>query len=64
MRDVFDHYDVIAVQLPHVAWHFLDIIAINTRTHLLFGRRLLALVHSDDRDLTFSPVGASPVVVA
>lgn len=31
MRDVFDHYDVIAKQLPHVAWHFLDIIAINAR---------------------------------
>ncbi len=57
----FSHYDYVARQMPDVAWRVLDIIASQARYFLLFGRRLLALVQSDDPRLHFKPVGACPV---
>jgi hypothetical protein len=39
----------------------LDIFATQSRAHLLFGRRLFAMVQSDDPRLSIGPVGAAPV---
>lgn len=55
------HFDCFAAQYPRVAWALLDIIADNSRRFLLRGRRLLALVQSDDPRLEVAPVGASGV---
>jgi len=49
-------------RIPAVAWHVLDIVEVNSRRFSLFGRRLIALVQSDDPSLSFDPVGARPVV--
>jgi RNAse (barnase) inhibitor barstar len=57
----FLRYDNFAAVSRDAAQAALDIIAINARRHLLFGRRLLALVQSDDPHIRFDPVGASPV---
>jgi hypothetical protein len=57
----FSQYDYVARQMPDVAWHVLDIIASQARYFLLLGRRLLALVQSDDPLLQFEPVGACSV---
>jgi RNAse (barnase) inhibitor barstar len=58
---VFAHYDQVARQWPEMAWHVLDIIADQSRSFLLFGRRLIALIQTDDPQLVFDPVGACPV---
>jgi RNAse (barnase) inhibitor barstar len=58
---VFSHYDQLARQLPDVAWPVLDILATQARYFLLFGQRLIALIQSDDPQITFDPVGACPV---
>jgi hypothetical protein len=58
---VLDHYDVPAVAIRPFAAALLDMIATTARHELLFGRRLLALVRSDDPRLAFEPVGACPV---
>ncbi len=49
-------------RFPEPAWHALDIIAHWSRFFLLTGQRLLAMVHSDDRDIQIRPVGARPVL--
>jgi hypothetical protein len=59
---VFHRYDLFAVQYPEIAWHILDIIASHSRCASLFGRRLVALVQSDDPRIAFNPVGACPVM--
>jgi hypothetical protein len=59
---VFSKYDLFAAALPNIAWHTLDIIATNSRRFLLFGRRFVALVQSDDPDVHFEQVGAQPVI--
>ena len=58
---VFHHYNAFAAKMSEVAWHVLDILEINSRTHLLFGRRLLTLLQSDDPEIQFKSVGACPV---
>lgn len=58
---VFTRYDVPAAAIPDVARDLLDIIAAESRQHLLHGRRLLALVQTDDPELAFEPVGACVV---
>src|SRR5258705_9217266 len=55
---VFERYDAFAAKVPRVAWAVLDIVEINSRRLLLFGRRLLALVQSDDPRISFEPIGA------
>jgi len=55
-------YDSFAARHPAVAQAVLDIIATQARTALVFGRRLFCLVQSDDPDLRFEPVGATPVM--
>jgi hypothetical protein len=58
---VFTGYDAYATRRPRSAHSVLDILADRSRGALLFGRRLLVLVQSDDPDLRFDPVGATPV---
>jgi RNAse (barnase) inhibitor barstar len=58
---VLQHYGAFAARLPELAWKVLDIIERNSRTYLLFGRHLLALVQSDDPAISFAPVGACAV---
>jgi len=58
---VFWHYDHLAASAPDLAQAVLDIIANQSRAALVFGRRLLCLVHSDDATIRFQPVGARPV---
>jgi hypothetical protein len=55
-------FDQFASRCPDIAWYVLDIIAANSRYHLLFGRRLITLLHSDDPQLTIEAVGACPVM--
>lgn len=58
---VFANYDAFAGRDPLAARAVLDIVATQARTGALFGHRMLALVQSNDPDLTIAPVGASPV---
>ncbi len=55
-------FDGFARRFPEVAWQVLDVIAGTSWFHLQYGRRLLGLVQSDDRELRFAPVGARPVI--
>ena len=59
---VFRGFDAFFRVSPECCWHVLDIIACWSRSFLLTGRRLLALVHSDDPQLRVGPVGARPVL--
>jgi hypothetical protein len=59
---VFSNYDLFVGQSPRHAHDILDIIAEISRFNLLFGRRLLVLVHSKDPHLTLEPVGGRPVL--
>ena len=59
---VFNKYDSFATKVPQVAWAVLDIVEINSRRMLLFGRRLIILVQSDDPEISFEPIGASSVM--
>ena len=54
----FIRYDVLKAASPDLAQGVLDILESNSRDHLLFGRRLLALVQSDDPRIHFEPLGA------
>ena len=58
----FTGYDRFVAASPQVAQIVLDIVAGQARSALLFGRRLLVLVQTDDPQLSFDPVGALPVV--
>jgi hypothetical protein len=58
---VFRRYDVFAKAQPQLAQTILDSIESTSRRFLLTGRRLLALVQSDDPRIRFERVGAMPV---
>ena len=58
---VFTGYDAFAAVDGRAAQVVLDIMADNARVGLLHGHRMICLVQSDDRDLRFAPVGATPV---
>jgi hypothetical protein len=58
---VFRHYDVFARGDARMAQLVLDAIESTSRSNLLFGRRLLALVQSDDPRIFFEAVGSRPV---
>jgi hypothetical protein len=58
---VFRRYDVFARAQPQLAQTILDSIETTSRRFLLTGRRLIALVQSDDPRLRFERVGAMPV---
>jgi RNAse (barnase) inhibitor barstar len=55
------HYDVFARAQPQLAHTILDSIESASRKALISGRRLLALVQSDDPRIRFERVGALPV---
>lgn len=61
MLIVFRRYDVFAKAQPQLAQTILDSIESTSRRFLLTGRRLIALVQSDDPRLRFERVGALPV---
>ena len=54
-------YDVFAKAQPQLAQTILDSLESTSRRFLLTGRRLLALVQSDDPRIRFERVGALPV---
>ena len=54
----FLRYDLLKAAKPEFAQGVLDILESNSRDHLLFGRRLLALVQSNDPKIQFEPLGA------
>jgi hypothetical protein len=58
----FSKFDSFKIQFPDFAWNVLDIISIKARHHLLFGKRLICLVHSNDPMILFKEVGAQPVI--
>jgi hypothetical protein len=58
---VMRRYDVFAKAQPSLAQTILDSIESTSRRFLLTGRRLIALVQSDDPRLRFERVGALPV---
>ncbi len=55
---VFRRFDCFAEQDHDTAHFVLDVIASNSRTYALLGRRLIALVQSDDPRIEFEPVAA------
>jgi RNAse (barnase) inhibitor barstar len=61
MAIVFRRYDTFARSQPQLAQTILDSIESASRRFLLTGRRLLALVQSDDPRIRFERVGAVPV---
>jgi RNAse (barnase) inhibitor barstar len=58
---VFVGFDAFTARHPDTAQAMLDIVAGRSRDALLVGRRLFALVHSDDPQIRFESVGAVPV---
>jgi len=54
----FHRYDLLKASDAYLAHTVLDIIESNSRDHLLFGQRLLALVQSDDPTIQFDSLGA------
>jgi len=59
---VFSHWEVFARMAGVRAWAVLDIIACTSRFRLVYGDRLLALLHVADPELRFEPVGRVGVV--
>lgn len=55
------HFDVFAKAEPQFAHTLLDSIESTSRRFLLLGKRLLALVQSDDPRIRFERIGAVPV---
>ncbi|MER7468621.1 barstar family protein [Streptomyces sp. NPDC097981] len=58
----FTDYDRFAAACPQAAQAVLDIIADQARHAAVLQRRLICLVHSNDPDIQFDPVGAMPVM--
>ncbi|MER6678133.1 barstar family protein [Streptomyces sp. NPDC000983] len=59
---VFLNYDHFARVEPRAAQIVLDIFADRARSASLFGHRIMTLVHSNDPNIEFEPVGAMPVM--
>ncbi|MFD4737797.1 barstar family protein [Streptomyces virginiae] len=58
----FTDYDRFAAACPSAAQVILDIVANQARHAAVLQRRLICLVHSNDPDIRFDPVGAMPVM--
>jgi len=58
---VIERFDGVYAQSPDWWWNLLDVFAVQSRRHLLFGERLLVLLQSDDPRLSIPPVGKSGV---
>jgi len=61
MALVFRRFDAFAKLQPQFAQTILDSLETTSRRFLLTGRRLIALVQSDDPRIRFERVGAMPV---
>ena len=61
---VLSGYDTFTAADRRAAQSVLDILADTARVGLLHGHRMACLVQSDDRNLRFEPVGATPVAWA
>ncbi|MFD4553922.1 barstar family protein [Streptomyces sp. NPDC058469] len=59
---VFTDYDHFARAEPRAAHTVLNILADRARSAALFGHRIMGLVHSNDPNIEFDPVGAMPVM--
>jgi hypothetical protein len=59
---VFIGFDAFAGHCPRAAQVVLDIMADHSRQAALVGRRLMCLVQTDNPNISFEPVGATPVV--
>ena len=59
----FLRYDRLQAADRHVGQGVLDLIEYHSRDYLLLGRRLLALVQSDDTRIQFNPLGARRYLV-
>ena len=59
---VFNRYDSFAARVPDIAWSVLDLMEFRSRRFLLFGRRLIILVQSDDPEISFEFVGGCSVM--
>jgi RNAse (barnase) inhibitor barstar len=59
---VFHRFDLFAQRESRTSQVALDILASASWHSLLFGRRLLTLVQSDDPAIGFEPVGSHPVM--
>ncbi|WTB19983.1 barstar family protein (plasmid) [Streptomyces sp. NBC_00829] len=55
-------YDRFAAACPRAAQTVLDIIADRARHAAVLQRRFFSLVHSNDANIKFEPVGAMPVM--
>jgi hypothetical protein len=55
---IFLRFDAFVQMFPDAAWILLEYVEMSSHRMLLFGRRLLALVQSDDPDLPIRPVGS------
>lgn len=58
----FTDYDRFAAACPRAAQVILDIVAKRARLAAVLQHRLICLVHSNDPDIHFDPVGATPVL--
>jgi hypothetical protein len=59
---VLTRYEVFAAREPATAHAVLDIVATQARNAALVGHRVICLVQSDDPQLSFLPVGATPIM--
>jgi hypothetical protein len=57
----FTGYQAFVRASPRSAQIVLDILADHARRAAIFGQRMLCLVQSEDPDITFEPVGGTPV---
>jgi RNAse (barnase) inhibitor barstar len=58
---VMKNFDAFSKAFYKVAWIVLDILETTSRFHLLHGRLLVTLLHSNDPEIKFDPVGALSV---
>ena len=61
MAFCFRRFNLIKRENPKWAQGILDVIESHSRDYLLLGQRLLALVHSNNPQVNFDPVGARTV---
>lgn len=59
---VITGYDKFAKSHAEIAWEIIDEFAQRARMAMLIGNRMLCLLQSDDPDIKFAPVGATPVL--
>ncbi|HET6981835.1 MAG TPA: barstar family protein, partial [Myxococcaceae bacterium] len=58
---VLEGFDQLYASKPEWSWNLLDVFAGQSRSHLLFGKRLIVLLRCGDPRLFVQPVGACPV---